>query len=88
MPRPLIAAFAGISGFLLYVGAVVALADPVLQLHWLVQLAYFLVAGIAYSLWRTRGTVTADAHGHDAHGHDVHGHGTHGHGAQAVQHRV
>ena len=53
MPRPLIAAFAEISGFLVYVGAVVALADPVLQLHWLVQLAYFLVAGIAW-VWPAR----------------------------------
>jgi tellurite resistance protein TerC len=25
----------------------------------------FLIAGIAYSLWRTRGTVPEAAHGHD-----------------------
>jgi len=35
-------------GFLLYVGAVVALADAVLALHWAVQAAYFIAAGI---LW-------------------------------------
>jgi hypothetical protein len=53
MSRPLIAAFAGVSGFLLYVGVVVALADAVLQLHWLVQFAYFAVAGIAW-VWPAR----------------------------------
>ncbi|WP_372618408.1 DUF2842 domain-containing protein [Falsiroseomonas sp.] len=48
MPRPLLALLAGVLGFLLYVGIVVAVADWVLALHWLVQLAYFLIAGIAW----------------------------------------
>jgi len=48
MPRPLIAVIAGIAGFLAYVAVVVAVADWVLALHWLAQLAYFLVAGIAW----------------------------------------
>ncbi len=53
MPRPLIALLAGILGFLLYVGAVVVLADWVLRQHWLVQLLYFLVAGVAW-VWPAR----------------------------------
>jgi membrane protein implicated in regulation of membrane protease activity len=39
---------AGILGFLLYIGAVVALADVVLRLHWTVQAVYFAVVGIAW----------------------------------------
>jgi hypothetical protein len=53
MARPVLALLIGLLGFLLYVGAVVALADWVLHLHWLVQLAYFLVAGIAW-VWPAR----------------------------------
>lgn len=53
MPRPLVALIAGLLGFLLYVGAVVALADPVLHLHWVVQLVYFAVAGVAW-VWPAR----------------------------------
>jgi hypothetical protein len=49
MSRPIIALLAGIVGFTAYVGVVVALADVVLELHWLVQLAYFAVAGIAWA---------------------------------------
>jgi hypothetical protein len=48
MPRLVIALSVGLLGMLLYVGAVVALADWVLQLHWLLELAYFLLAGIAW----------------------------------------
>jgi len=48
MSRPIIALLAGILGFALYVGVVVALADIVLSLHWVVQLAYFIVAGLAW----------------------------------------
>jgi purine nucleoside permease len=48
MPRPIFALLVGLLGFALYIGAVVALADHVLPLHWLVQAAYFLVAGIAW----------------------------------------
>jgi hypothetical protein len=62
MPRALLALLLGLAGFLLYVGVVVALADWVLHLHWLVQLAYFLVAGVAWAwpakalmFWAARG---------------------------------
>ncbi len=48
MPRPFLALFVGLLGFTLYIGGVVALADHVLQLHWVVQAAYFLVAGMAW----------------------------------------
>ncbi|WP_270936864.1 DUF2842 domain-containing protein [Falsiroseomonas oryzae] len=48
MPRPIIALLAGVLGFLAYVAVVVAIADWVLHLHWIVQLAYFVVAGIAW----------------------------------------
>lgn len=53
MPRSIVALLAGVLGFLLYVGVVVALADWVLHLHWLVQLAYFTVAGVAW-VWPAR----------------------------------
>jgi hypothetical protein len=48
MSRPLLALLAGVFGFAAYVAAVVVLADWVLQLHWLIQLAYFLLAGLAW----------------------------------------
>lgn len=48
MSRPIIALLAGVLGFAAYVAVVVVLADWVLQLHWTVQLAYFLVAGLAW----------------------------------------
>ena len=48
MSRPILALLAGLVGFAAYVGVVVLLADWVLTLHWLVQLAYFLVAGLAW----------------------------------------
>ena len=49
MSRIALAGIAGILGFLLYVGAVVALADHVLPLHWMVQLLYFVIVGIAWA---------------------------------------
>ncbi len=49
MSRIAVAGIAGILGFLLYVGVVVAMADHVLPLHWLVQLLYFVVVGIAWA---------------------------------------
>lgn len=48
MSRPILALLLGLVGFAAYVGAVVLLADWVLTLHWLVQLAYFLAAGLAW----------------------------------------
>lgn len=49
MSRTAIAVPLGLLGFLLYVGAVVALADRVLELHWTVQAVYFVLAGIAWA---------------------------------------
>ena len=48
MPRILIATIVGLIGFFAYIGAAVVLADRVTPLHWAVQAAYFLVAGV---LW-------------------------------------
>jgi membrane protein implicated in regulation of membrane protease activity len=53
MPRPLLALLIGLAGFALYVAVVVVIADWVLPLHWLVQLAYFAVAGVAW-VWPAR----------------------------------
>jgi uncharacterized membrane protein YdjX (TVP38/TMEM64 family) len=53
MSRPAIAAVVGILGFLAYVGVAVALADHVVLQHWIVQLAYFVVAGVAW-VWPAR----------------------------------
>lgn len=49
MTRPIIALLAGLAGFTAYVALVVVLADFVLDMHWVLQLAYFLVAGIAWA---------------------------------------
>lgn len=51
--RTAIALVAGIGGFLLYVMAVVALADHVIGLHWTVQALYYVIAGIAWA-WPAR----------------------------------
>jgi Protein of unknown function (DUF2842) len=48
MSRFAVAAPIGLLGFLLYVAAVVALADQVLSMHWLVVTLYFVLAGIAW----------------------------------------
>ncbi len=47
--RTAIAVPLGLLGFLFYIGAVVALADHVLPLHWVVQTAYFILVGIAWA---------------------------------------
>ncbi|WP_203072692.1 DUF2842 domain-containing protein [Falsiroseomonas ponticola] len=49
MSRITIALLVGLTGFALYVMAVVALADHVLPLHWTLQFVYFTVAGIAWA---------------------------------------
>jgi len=49
MSRTAIALPLGLVCFALYVMAVVAVADLVLGAHWLLQLAYFLAAGIAWA---------------------------------------
>ena len=48
MSRVPIAVFAGVGGLILYVMAVVALADHVLGLNWAIQAVYYVVAGIAW----------------------------------------
>jgi uncharacterized membrane protein len=50
MGRITLAVAAGLLGFVLYIGAVVALADHVLPLNWAVQGLYFLVTGLAWTL--------------------------------------
>ena len=62
MGRKWIASLAGIFGFIAYVMLVVALGDAVITLHWLVQLAYFLLAGTLWTwparrlmVWAARG---------------------------------
>lgn len=53
MSRKLFALFVGLAGFALYVGVAVMLADHVIGWHWAPQLAYFLVAGLAWA-WPAR----------------------------------
>ncbi len=53
MSRWMVALVLGLLGFALYVGAAVVLADHVLGRHWLLELAYFLVAGLAWA-WPAR----------------------------------
>ena len=48
MSRIPIATIAGLVGFSLYIALAMILADPVLQLHWLVQALYFVIVG---SVW-------------------------------------
>jgi len=62
MPRIGLAVILFLAGFALYVGAAVALADLVIGRHWLLELVYFLLAGIAWAwparalmLWAVRG---------------------------------
>jgi hypothetical protein len=50
MPRVLIASTVGLTGFVLYVAAVVTLADPVGRLHWSVQALYFLTTGLLWTI--------------------------------------
>jgi len=48
MSRPAIATLAGIAGFVLYVAAVLLLADHVRATHWTLELLFFAIAGIAW----------------------------------------
>ena len=49
MSRTAIAVPLGILGFLLYIGAAVALADHVVVRHWVLQTAYYVLAGVAWA---------------------------------------
>lgn len=61
MNRIAFAAVIGVLGFLLYIGLAVTLADHVLEWHWLLQIPYFALAGVAWAwpahkliLWAAR----------------------------------
>ena len=49
MSRIAIAVPVGLLGFFLYVGLVLKAADHVLEWHWLLQVPFFMVAGIAWA---------------------------------------
>lgn len=48
MPRSALAFLLGLFGFVAYIGAAVALGDVVVHRHWLLQLLYYVVAGIVW----------------------------------------
>lgn len=48
MSRPMIAFLVGTVGFIAYVMIVTALADPLVEAHWLVHLLFYTVAGVAW----------------------------------------
>lgn len=48
MSRPLIAFLIGTVGFIAYVMVVTALADPLVEAHWLIQIVAYTVAGLAW----------------------------------------
>lgn len=48
MSRILLATVAGLLGFTLYVGVVLALADALYPLHWALQVLFFVVAGTVW----------------------------------------
>lgn len=48
MSRVPIAVVAGLTGFFVYLAAVVVLADTIQTMHWVIQAVYFVVAG---SVW-------------------------------------
>ena len=50
MPRKLIASLLGLAGFIAYVVAVVTLADRVTEANVIVQVAFFLVAGVLWTI--------------------------------------
>ena len=51
--RVALAVFVGLAVFALYVAAVLVVADQLLGRHWLAQVAFFAVAGIAWA-WPAR----------------------------------
>ncbi|MCX7685163.1 MAG: DUF2842 domain-containing protein [Acetobacteraceae bacterium] len=48
MSRPLVAFLVGTAGFIAYVMIVTALADPLVEAHWLLQLLFYALAGVAW----------------------------------------
>ena len=62
MSRTPIAVLAGLVFLVVYVFAVLAIADFIVGLHWVLQAVFFLVAGLAWTLpirglmyWSVRG---------------------------------
>jgi hypothetical protein len=62
MSRAALAFLIGVVGFIAYIAVIVALGDAVVSRHWLIQLVYYGVAGIAWVvparwliLWGARG---------------------------------
>jgi hypothetical protein len=62
MSRAMLALLIGVLGFLAYVAVVVVVADQVVRLHWVLQLLYFGVAGIAW-VWPARALMFWGARG-------------------------
>jgi hypothetical protein len=56
MSKPMLAGIIGITGFLLYVAAVIILADQVLGTHWTVEFVYFALAGIVW-VWPAKALI-------------------------------
>ena len=56
MSKPMLAGITGILGFLLYVAAVIMLADYVLGTHWTVEFVYFALAGIVW-VWPAKALI-------------------------------
>ena len=56
MSKPMLAGIIGISGFLLYVAAVIILADHVLGTHWTLEFIYFALAGIVW-VWPAKALI-------------------------------
>jgi len=48
MSRPTIALLLGLSGFFAYVVLVLAISDHLSGLHWVVEMIFFAVAGVAW----------------------------------------
>jgi hypothetical protein len=62
MSRIQVATLVGVVGFVAYVVGVVTLADHLVDAHWLLQIVYFVVAGIIWAFpaagliaWAVRG---------------------------------
>ena len=56
MSKPMLAGIIGILGFLLYVAAVIMLADHVLGTHWTLEVVYFALAGIVW-VWPAKALI-------------------------------
>lgn len=56
MSKPMLAGIIGITGFLLYVAAIIILADHVLGTHWTLEFIYFALAGIVW-VWPAKALI-------------------------------